>query len=156
MTELNALTVQTTNFGEVEVPAEKIIHFKEGIPGFPAIRKFAILELETLKPFQYLQSLDEPPIALLVVNPFLLHPAYKFDLADADMEELHTGQTDDVTVYAVATIPENPYEATLNLMAPILINQKDRRGKQVILLEGQFSMRHPLFGSSECQNSGGV
>lgn len=149
MTELKALTVQTSNFGEIEVPVESIIYFEEGIPGFPQVRKFAILQFEDVKPFQYLQSLDDPPIALLVVNPFLIHPAYQFELGDAEMSDLKTDKPEDVTVFAVATIPENPSDATLNLMAPILINQKHRCGKQVILLDSQYSVRHPLFGSPE-------
>jgi flagellar assembly factor FliW len=154
MTELNVVTVATTNFGEIEVPLEDIIHFGEGIPGFPKIHKFAILEFEQLKPFLYLQSLDEPPIALLIVSPFLLHPSYRVELGDSDLEDLKTRNPEEVAVFAVATIPENPAEATLNLMAPILINQKNRSGKQVILLDSQFSVRHPLFESVQSQGIG--
>ncbi len=153
MSELKALTVQTANFGEIEVPVESVIHFSEGIPGFPKIHNFAILEFEHLKPFQYLQSLDDPPIALLVTNPFLFDPKYRVDLEDSDMEDLSAKETQDVSVYAVATIPANPSEATLNLMAPILINPKHRRGKQIILLDSQYPMRFPLFGSSECHSA---
>jgi len=153
MMESKALTVKTTNFGEIEVPAENIIHFGEGIPGFPRIRRFAILQFDHLKPFQYLQSLDDPPIALLVVNPFLLHPAYEFELGDADMGDLKTDKPEEVSVFAVATIPENPSEATLNLMAPILINLKNRCGKQVILLDSHYAVRHPLFGSSKADSA---
>ena len=149
MSESKVLTVRTSNFGEIEVPVENIIHFDEGIPGFPRVRKFAILQFEHVKPFQYLQSLDDPPIALLVVNPFLIHPDYQFELGDAEMGDLKTDKPEEVTVFAVATIPENPADATLNLMAPILINQKHRCGKQVILLDSHYSVRHPLFGSPE-------
>jgi flagellar assembly factor FliW len=156
MTEFKAFKIRTVNFGEIEVPAEKIIHFKEGIPGFPAIHKFAILEFDHLKPFQYLQSLEDPSIALLVVSPFLLKSDYRFDLADADVEELQARGLQDISVYAVVTIPENPHDATLNLMAPILVNQKDQCGKQVILLDGNFSTKHPLFGSSERTDAGSV
>jgi len=156
VTELKAITVQTTNFGEIGIPPESVIHFSEGIPGFPRIHKFAILEFENIKPFQYLQSLDDPPIALLVVNPFLLCPAYRIDLQDADMEDLHTKNTGDVSVYSVVTMTADPAEATLNLMAPILINQKDRCGRQVILLDSPFRMRHPLFGPPECQRAENV
>lgn len=146
--ETKLLTVKTPNFGEIEVPAENVIHFDEGIPGFPRVHRFVILQFEHLKPFQYLQSLDDPPIALLVVNPFLLHPAYRFELSDADMGDLKTDKPEEVSVFVVATMPENPSEATLNLMAPILINLTHRCGKQVILLDSHYSVRHPLFGSS--------
>lgn len=149
MSETRAIKVHTTNFGELDIPEDKVIEFREGIPGFPHIQKFAILEFENLRPFQYLQALGEPPIALLVVNPFLLHPAYRFDISSSDMEDIRTGRPEEVTVFAVATIPEDPARATVNLMAPILINETSRCGKQVILLDSQYSVRHPLFGGGE-------
>jgi flagellar assembly factor FliW len=98
-----------------------------------------------VKPFQYLQSLGEPPVALLIVNPFLFAPDYRFDISARDMEDLQAQGSDEVSVFAVATIPSNPAEATVNLMAPVLINARTRSGKQVILLEADYSVRHPLF-----------
>jgi len=155
MTEEGVVTVRTTNFGELEVPAEKIIQFREGIPGFPQIQRFAILEFEDMKPFQYLQSLGDPPIALLVVNPFLLHPDYRFDISDGDMEDIHSEKPGDVTVFAVATVPENPEGATINLMAPILINESSRCGKQLILLDSNYSVRQPLLaGGGQSDDEG--
>jgi flagellar assembly factor FliW len=145
MNEARGLTVRTVNFGEIEIPEEKIIHFKEGIPGFPQIRKFAMLEMENLKPFNYLQSLEDPPIALLVVNPFLLQSSYQFEVSEKDAEDLQTGKPEEISIFAVATIPEDPSNATVNLMAPILINDRNRCGKQIILLESRYSVRHPLF-----------
>jgi flagellar assembly factor FliW len=142
------MRIQTVNFGSLEIPDEKIITFKEGLPGFPQIHRFAVLEMEELKPFQYLQALDDPPISLFVINPFMVDPSYEFRLTDSDMEDVSSTNSSELAVYAVATIPENPNEATLNLMAPIVINEKDRRGKQVILHESRYSVKHPLFSGS--------
>jgi flagellar assembly factor FliW len=50
---------------------------------------------------------------------------------------------------AVATIPEDAEKATVNLMAPIVINEAGRYGKQVILPESGYSVRHPLFAPSK-------
>jgi flagellar assembly factor FliW len=36
-------------------------------------------------------------------------------------------------------------------MAPIVVNEKLRRGKQVIMLESTYSVRHPMLGSSQCR-----
>jgi len=137
--------IHTINFGPIEVPGDKVLHFKEGIPGFPEIRRFAVLEIEAYKPFDYLQSLDEPPVALLVINPFLVLPGYKFELAKSDMEDLKTDRTENVSIYTVATIPEDPEGATVNLMAPILVNEAAGIGKQVILHDSEYSVRHPLL-----------
>ena len=140
------VVIKTPTFGELHVPEEKIIRFQEAIPGFPAVHEFALLEFDEVKPFQYLQSLGDPPVALLIVNPFLFAPDYRFDLSARDMEDLQAGGEGEVSVFAVATIPSDPAEATINLMAPVLINAKARCGKQVILLEADHSVRYPLFG----------
>jgi flagellar assembly factor FliW len=143
------MLIKTVNFGDLEVPEDKIINFKEGLPGFPQIHRFAILELDELKPFQYLQSLDDPPIALFVINPFAIDPTYEFRLKESDMEEVNSKNSTELTVYSVATIPDDPSQATINLMAPIVINDRDRCGKQVILHESKYSVRHPLLGSAD-------
>ena len=142
------MQVQTINFGSLEIPENKILTFREGLPGFPRIHRFAVIEMEELKPFQYLQSLDEPPISLFIINPFLIDPSYEFRLMDSDMEEVNSTNSAELTVYVVATIPADPKFATLNFMAPIIINDKDRCGKQVILHESKYSVKHPLLHST--------
>ncbi len=150
--ETQTMLIHTINFGDLQVPEDKIVAFKEGIPGFPQIHRFTFLEFEDLKPFQYLQSLDDPPIALLIINPFMVDPGYKFQLAPLDMEDIHSSDPAGVAVFAVATVPANPEEATLNLMAPIVVNEAAGCGKQVILHDSGYSVKHPLFGGS---NKGG-
>ena len=149
------MQIHTVNFGALEVPEDKVISFKEGLPGFPQLHRFVILELDELKPFHYLQALDDPPIALFIINPFIVDTAYKFQLTASDMEDIRSTNSAELATYAVATIPENPNEATLNLMAPIVVNDRDRCGKQVILHESKYSVRHPLFANFG-ENSAGA
>jgi flagellar assembly factor FliW len=141
------MQVQTVNFGSLDIPENKVITFKEGLPGFPQIHRFAIMDLEALSPFHYLQSLDEPPISLFIINPFLIDPGYEFRLTDSDMEDVKSTNSSELVVYAVATIPEDPSKATLNLMAPIVVNYRDQCGKQVILHQSKYSVKHPLIGT---------
>jgi flagellar assembly factor FliW len=143
------MRIHTVNFGDLEVPDDRVITFKEGLPGFPKIHRFAVLDVDEVKPFQYLQALDDPPISLFIINPFIVDSTYEFRLADSDMEDVNSTNSTDLTVYAVATIPDDATRATVNLMAPIVINEKDRFGKQVILHDSKYSVKHPLL-------SGGV
>ena len=125
--------------------------FADGLPGFPQLRRFVVLEMEGIKPFQYLQALpddESPPIALYLINPFLVDPSYEFRLMDSDMEAIKSKNSTELSIYAVATIPADPRDATLNLMAPIVINEKDRRGRQVIMHDSKYSVRHPLMGGA--------
>lgn len=139
------MLIKTVNFGDLEISEDRMVEFSEGLPGFPRIHKFAVLEFENVKPFQYLQALGDPPIALLIIDPFLIDPKYAFQLSNMDMEEIQVSNSEDLTVYAVAAIPDNPEEATVNLMAPIVINEKVRKGKQVILVDTKYSLKHPLL-----------
>jgi flagellar assembly factor FliW len=139
------MLIHTVNFGDIEIPQDKVITFKEGLPGFPQIHRFVVLELNELEPFRYLQALDDPPIALYVINPFLVETNYEFRLTESDMEDVGSSNASELTVYSVATIPEDPNDATLNLIAPIVINEKMRSGKQVILHESKYSVKHPLL-----------
>ena len=146
------MRIQTLNFGDLEIAQQSIITFNDGLPGFPQLRRFVVLEMEDIKPFHYLQALpndDTPPIALYLINPFLVDPSYEFRLTDSDMEAIKSKNSTELTIYAVATIPSDPREATLNLMAPIVINEKDRRGRQVILHDSKYSVRHPLINDAE-------
>jgi flagellar assembly factor FliW len=142
------MLIKTVNFGDLEVPDNTIIVFKEGLPGFPQIHRFAVLDKEDLKPFQYLQALDDPPFALFIINPFIVDPTYEFRLTESDMEDVNSKNSSELAVYAVATIPDDPTQATINLMAPIVINDRDKCGKQVILHDSKYSVRHPLLGSA--------
>jgi flagellar assembly factor FliW len=147
------MRIHTVNLGNLEIPDDKVINFKEGLPGFPQIRRFAILEAEEIKPFQYLQALDDPPISLFVINPFLVDPGYEFRLTDSDMEDVCSKNSAELAVYAVATIPADPSQATLNLMAPIVVNDRARCGKQVILHESKYAVKHPLLGNADQSES---
>jgi len=147
------MLIKTVNFGELEVPEEKVIRFKSGIPGFPNLQDFALLDHDDFKPFQYLQGLGSPPVALLVINPFLIDAEYQFQLSAADMEEISASRVDEVVVLAVATIPHDPANTTINLMAPVVIHEKARLGKQVILHDSRYSVKHPLFNPSRSHGS---
>ena len=147
MPEKQNILVRTVSFGALEVPESRVLLFKEGIPGFPNHSRFVVLSFEDLKPFEYLQALDEPPVAFLVISPFLVLPEYEVRLSEAEMAELHCEDQQKLGVYAVATIPDDPTQATVNLFAPVVINASERLGRQVLLHESGYSVRHPLLKS---------
>ena len=151
------MRIHTLNFGDLDIAENTIITFDDGLPGFPQLHRFVILDMEDIKPFLYLQTLpddDTPAIALYLINPFLVDPSYEFRLTDSDMEAIKSTNSAELTIYSVATIPTDPREATLNLMAPIVVNEKDRCGRQVILHESKYSVRHPLLSGAEAETNG--
>ena len=61
------------------------------------------------------------------------------------MEELAIEKQEQVQVYNIITIPHDPKDMTANLMAPIVINTINRRGKQIVLYESEYGTKHPLL-----------
>ena len=52
----------------------------------------------------------------------------------------------DLAVLVVVTVPpENPSLMTANLQGPIIVNARNRRGKQLVLAASDYPDRYPLI-----------
>ncbi|MGI8385393.1 flagellar assembly protein FliW [Robertmurraya sp. P23] len=135
---------QTKYQGVVELQLEDIIHFNSGIPGFPEEGEFIILPLEE-GTFYILQSVKTPSLAFVMVNPFTYFPDYDFTVEDQTVEALKIASPDDVIVYSILTV-QDPFEkTTANLQAPIIINSKNKMGKQIVLNHDGYTTRHNIM-----------
>jgi flagellar assembly factor FliW len=137
--------IQTSMYGEIEVSESSIVTFPVGIPGFEQLKKFVVLQLEDGVPFAYLQSIEEEDIAFVIVDPFLFYPKYDFELSESTIEELAITSQEDVIVWSIVTMKKVIEEATINLIAPIIINAEKQTGKQIILHGSDYTSRHKLI-----------
>ncbi len=48
-------------------------------------------------------------------------------------------------VYSIVVVPEDIRKMTANLLGPIIINHKEKLGKQVILDDSRYTTKHFLF-----------
>jgi flagellar assembly factor FliW len=143
------MKIATKYHGEVEMNANEILTFEKGIPGFPEEKKFILLSLSDDNTFNVLQSVSEPELAFILSNPFNFFRQYDFKLEDSVIDELELYSEKDLLVYAILTV-QDPFEkTTANLQAPVIINSKNRKAKQVILHNEQFSTKHPIFKKTE-------
>lgn len=122
--------------------AKKIL-FKEGIPGFEYLREFIILEDEEQE-FFCLQSVEEPMISFVIVDPFLLKPDYAPEVNKSYFEKLGVKDSKLVTLFVIATIRENIEESTVNLQAPLMIHIEERTGVQAILDDKIYHAKHKI------------
>jgi len=56
---------------KIKNTCDKAINFPKGIPGFEKLRRFILLPVEGTEQMQWLQSLEDHAIALLVIDPFI-------------------------------------------------------------------------------------
>lgn len=139
------MIVKTSRFGEVECQEEHIFSFVEGPLGFPGAKNFVILNHPGNGIFKWLQSVDDPELAFVIVEPFAFFSDYEFDLEDADANLLEIKDPKKVLVYNILVIPPDPKKITANLKAPIIINGENRKGKQVVLMDNRYMTRHYIF-----------
>lgn len=141
----NMVTVSTTRFGELSIEEDRIIQFPEGLLGFPDQKGFFIQQHKPGSSFYWLQSVELPYLAFVVINPFLAEKDYVKELPAND-QTLFNGMEDGrIVVLAIVTIkPESAPSLTMNLVGPVIIDLKARTGRQVVLSSARFTCKHPL------------
>ena len=133
----------TSRFGEIEVNESKILHLPEGIIGFPDFTRAALLDHQPNSPFRWLQAVDHPELAFVVIDPLTLVPDYPLDQL-RDIIAKDNDCPEDIVAAAITTVPQPPAPITVNLTAPIVFDYKKKSGAQVILHDPRFKTRHLL------------
>lgn len=142
-----------TRFGAIEYTDEDVLSLLDGLVGFPNLRDFVLLAHKPDSPFKWLQSLDEPALAFLVVDPAGYVEGFSPELSKADTGALHLSESTAKLVLTTAAIPGGKVEEmTLNLAAPIVLNLEARIGKQVVLDSDGYNIRHRVFPQANPAN----
>jgi len=142
------MELQTTRFGQIEtieIPEEMVLEFPHGLPGFESQKSFALIEEARYLPFRWLQSIVDPYITFMVIQPELVVEQYDVDVVGFDVECLELVEGIDPDVFCILVMPEDVRSATVNLKAPIVVNRPRQRGKQVILTDERYPLRYRAF-----------
>ncbi len=139
------MIVNSTRFGPVETPEDKIITMAKPILGFEDFKQFVLIEIDEIQPFMWLQAVDEPAVAFLVVNPILVYPDYRVEINAMEIGEIKIDDVNNVETYVIVTIGENPMEISANLQGPIMINAENNLAKQLVLVNSEYKIKFPLM-----------
>lgn len=140
------MRVCTTRFGEVEVDESLVFSFVSPIIGFEDAQKFILIESENNNIFKWLQSTEYPDLAFPVSKPSNFKIEYNFEINDENVDMLGLNTVDDVLAINIVNIPEGkPQNATINLLAPVIINKRRKVAAQIILENTDYLVKQPLF-----------
>ena len=143
------MTIQTSRFGELEVSEETLLTFPSGLVGFPAVQQFVVLDVAEDCHYQWFQAISEPDMAMVIIDVHFIDPEFRAQISDEGLAELGMTETDPVLMMAVVTIPSGqPAQATANLRAPLVVNLRTRKGRQLILHES-IPLRFSLMSDGE-------
>lgn len=132
-----------TRSAEVTEPVDlPTITFVQPMPGFPDQRNFAMVRLDENGLLYALTSLENPKLRFLVVPPAPFFPAYAPEVDDETLETIGRPDPDQLLLLLVVTAAEA--RVTANLLAPIILDQGNRRAIQVVLTGSGLSVREPF------------
>jgi len=142
------MLVNTKHFGEVDLDDNKIIYFENGIFGFEDFKRYTLLydEEEEKKPdISWLQSLDEPNLAIPVVNPFVVKTDFNPEVEDELLKPLGDVTEENIIVLVSVTVPAVIENMTANLKAPFIINSDERKGAQIIVENADYEVKYLFY-----------
>ena len=135
--------------GGYNIPDDEIITMTRPILGFENMSRFALIDTLELEPFALLQSVDDPETAFLVVDPRLFVNDYGINITKKDVEELSLSDENQTAIYSIVTMNEIAEDITINLSGPILLNQENRRAKQLVLTDSDLTVQHRILTAKD-------
>lgn len=142
---------ESTRFGTIEVKDDSVLVFPSGILGFPEWTKYVLLDHDTDAPFKWLQCMEAPQLAFVVLDPAFFKMDYQIKIPLDALIEIQKQDSDELSVVTILTIPSHdPSAVTANLRGPLVMNHRTRLCKQLVLSE-DLPTRYPLFSDATGQ-----
>ena len=124
------MKISTHHFGEVEYTEDLVINFNKGIFGFERLRKYLFIKTDN-DLFYWLNSIEQPEIAFPLIGLRVVDDSYP-------EEKSHEA-------FGIVKMNKNPLDVTVNLKAPVYINQDDKSGYQKIIDDDKYAIDYKLF-----------
>jgi flagellar assembly factor FliW len=145
--------METKNFGTISFETESELEFPRGLPGFDGRKRFVAVRFVESDPLIYLQSLEEPGLCFITAPVQTVDPKYRLKVSEEDLEQLGLSLArqprigEDVLALTVVAIRESG--PTANLLAPVLVNLRNRKAVQAVSEERGYSYQHAILPEEE-------
>lgn len=151
------MKIDTRIFGTIDIDDNKIIHFVNGLVGFPDMTDFALIhdaESGCGQGVQWLQSMQEGNFAIPVMNPLQIVDDYNPIIEDELLSPLDELKNEDMLVLVTVTIPKDITKMTVNLKGPIVINAANCKACQVIAEGDNCQVKFPIYDLLQSRKAG--
>ena len=136
------MLIEGTRFGRIEVEEDRLITLEGGLVGFGHDTLFVLHESENSPRIAWLQSVRSPNLAFPVIDGAEFGEDYPSPSAVQLAEGAGLSTTDLAVLVVVAARPHRALVA--NLLAPIIVDVKNRRGAQCVLDPRVYSAQHTV------------
>ena len=143
------MILRSPMLGEIQATEDSIRYFADGLMGYEDLKRYALAEPDDFEPFLWMVSVDDPRVAFALAEPELFYAGrYDVPLGDSDKDvlDLHPGDT--VSVFVLVSTLDGGRRITANLKGPVVVNDRNRLGKQVVIYNPAYSVRQAWLGST--------
>lgn len=152
------MRVNTKNFGFIDISEDKIITFDNGIIGFEDYKKYTLIydadsKEKSDSAIMWLQSMDEPTLALPILKPAYVRPDYA-PVVDGELLSClgDNIKDEDLLIFVTITVPTDITKMTCNLKAPIVIDSETLKGVQLIVDNEEYLVKYPIYDYLKAQS----
>ncbi len=124
------MRIVTEQFGEVEYQEENVFSFSSGILGFEQLKKFLLIKTDE-ELFYWLNSTEEPEIVFPLVGLGVIEEEYP--------------ALENFEAFGIVTLNSDPLKITVNMKAPVYLNQDNKKGFQKIIDSEKYNVNYNLF-----------
>lgn len=124
------MKINTSQFGEIEFDMNLIIKFNTGLFGFENLKDYLLIKVDN-ELFYWLNSIEEPEIAFPLIGLRLIDDSFP--------------QEENNEAFGIVTMNPDMLKITVNLKAPVYINQTSKNGFQKILDSDRYPVKYNLF-----------
>ncbi len=146
------MRVRTRPYGEIDIDERQKVRLPAGLFGFEGLHEFVLLDAAQ-QPFYWLQSLEDPEVAFVLIDPLVFRPDYTPDVDPEDLAEIGVQSGEDLLVLAIVTFPGGEKGMTANLQGPLLLNRRTHTARQAISTNPRWGVRHSIV--EEMARAGG-
>lgn len=142
------MVIDTKCFGTVDIGEDKVITFESGLMGFEQYKRYTILYDNTdgnRSTISWLQSMDEPALALPIISPYHIKPDYNPTVEGEILDSLGELNDENTVVFVTLTVPGDIKKMTANLRAPIIINADTTKACQIIVEDTEYPIKFNVY-----------
>jgi len=138
------MRVLTKPYGEIDIDERQKVSLPFGLFGFEQLREFVLLDAAQ-QPFYWLQSMEAPAVAFVLIDPLAFRPDYAPEVDPQELAEIGVDCPEDLLVLVIVTIPDVETGMTANLQGPLLLNRRTHVGRQSISTNPRWGVRHAIL-----------
>ena len=141
------MKIETKYFGQIEINENAIITFSSGLLGFADSKEFVLIDMPGNSHFKFLQDIHNSYVSFVMINPWDFFEDYDIELSDIELEKIkiESIKDDKFSVYNVVTLGKTFDVSSANLIAPVVINNSEKLGRQIIVDNSKYNTKHPLM-----------